>query len=308
MPLTFAPRGSRRLRCVVMMMKVVLKVHHPTLPVRQPAIIENLQHHVEDVRMRLLDLIEQNHRIRPPPNRLGQLPPSSEPTYPGGAPISRATLCFSWYSLRSMRIIACSSSNSDSASARANSVLPTPVGPRKMKLTNRPLRILQPAPRPQHRLSHRRHRLILTHHPFMQIVCPDAAASSSRLPAASTAAHPSSRLTTSAMSSSSTSSFDEALSLGFGDRRFRRAQLLLQRDQGSVLSSTPCSDPPPAAPARSRSLVCSICSRSPRTLAIASFSVFQRACMPVLSAFRSASSFSASPAAPSGGVLVFALS
>ena len=46
--------------------------------------------------------------------------------------MSRATLCFSMYSLMSMRIIACSSSKRNSASARASSVLPTPVGPRKM--------------------------------------------------------------------------------------------------------------------------------------------------------------------------------
>ena len=36
------------------------------------------------------------------------------------------------YSDMSMRIMACSSSNRNSASARASSVLPTPVGPRKM--------------------------------------------------------------------------------------------------------------------------------------------------------------------------------
>ena len=36
------------------------------------------------------------------------------------------------YSLMSMRTIACSSSNRNSASARASSVLPTPVGPRNM--------------------------------------------------------------------------------------------------------------------------------------------------------------------------------
>ena len=36
------------------------------------------------------------------------------------------------YSDMSMRIIASSSSNRNSASARASSVLPTPVGPRKM--------------------------------------------------------------------------------------------------------------------------------------------------------------------------------
>ena len=42
----------------------------------------------------------------------------------------RETVCFSWYSDMSMRIIACSSSNRNSASARASSVFPTPGGPR----------------------------------------------------------------------------------------------------------------------------------------------------------------------------------
>ncbi len=42
----------------------------------------------------------------------------------------RATECFSMYSDMSRRTIACSSSNRNSATARASSVLPTPVGPR----------------------------------------------------------------------------------------------------------------------------------------------------------------------------------
>ena len=46
----------------------------------------------------------------------------------------RDTVCFSWYSDMSIRTIACSSSNRNSASARASSVLPTPVGPRNRKL------------------------------------------------------------------------------------------------------------------------------------------------------------------------------
>src|SRR5579863_9061761 len=52
--------------------------------------------------------------------------------YPGGAPTRRETVCFSMYSLMSSRIIERSSSKSSSASARASSVFPTPVGPRKM--------------------------------------------------------------------------------------------------------------------------------------------------------------------------------
>ena len=50
--------------------------------------------------------------------------------------MSRATACFSMYSLMSMRTIAWSESNRNSASAFAVSVLPTPVGPRK---TNEPM-------------------------------------------------------------------------------------------------------------------------------------------------------------------------
>src|SRR6266446_4690934 len=46
--------------------------------------------------------------------------------------MSRETLCFSMYSLMSMRIISFSSSKRNSASARASSVFPTPVGPRKI--------------------------------------------------------------------------------------------------------------------------------------------------------------------------------
>src|SRR5213079_628980 len=44
----------------------------------------------------------------------------------------RATACFSMYSDMSSRTMAFSSSNRKSASARAVSVFPTPVGPRKM--------------------------------------------------------------------------------------------------------------------------------------------------------------------------------
>ncbi|KAA6428910.1 MAG: hypothetical protein FRX49_01020 [Trebouxia sp. A1-2] len=61
-------------------------------------------------------------------------PPSSCPTYPGGAPISLLTVCFSMYSPMSIRTIIFSSSNMRAARALASSVLPTPVGPRNRKL------------------------------------------------------------------------------------------------------------------------------------------------------------------------------
>ena len=63
-------------------------------------------------------------------------PPSSYPTYPGGAPTSLDTENFSMYSDISIRTILDSSSNSCCANALATSVLPTPVGPRNMKEPN----------------------------------------------------------------------------------------------------------------------------------------------------------------------------
>src|SRR5688572_15499295 len=69
--------------------------------------------------------------------------------------MSRATVCFSMYSLMSMRTIAVSSSNKNSASARANSVFPTPVGPRKNERPDGAIRVLQAAARAPHRVSNR---------------------------------------------------------------------------------------------------------------------------------------------------------
>ena len=59
--------------------------------------------------------------------------------------MSRATLCRSPYSDISSRTMLSSSLNKNSASALLNSVLPTPVGPRKMKLPKGRLGSLRPA-------------------------------------------------------------------------------------------------------------------------------------------------------------------
>ena len=72
-------------------------------------------------------------------------PPSSWPTYPGGEPISLVTECFSMYSDMSKRISAWSLPKRKFASARASSVLPTPVGPRNTKLPTGRFGFLSPA-------------------------------------------------------------------------------------------------------------------------------------------------------------------
>ena len=51
----------------------VLEVHGPALAIGQAAIVEHLQQHVEDLRIGLLDLVEQHHGIRAAAHGLGQL-------------------------------------------------------------------------------------------------------------------------------------------------------------------------------------------------------------------------------------------
>src|SRR5660398_319802 len=99
-------------------------------PLYSSAASDVYKRQVEHLRVRLLDLVEQQHGVRPTPHRLGELATFLVADVAGGAPTSRVTECFSEYSDMSIRTIARSSSNRKSASAFASSVLPTPVGPR----------------------------------------------------------------------------------------------------------------------------------------------------------------------------------
>ena len=51
----------------------VAKIDRTTVTVGQPAVIEHLQQHVEYIRVRLLDLVEQDHRIGSTPHGFGQV-------------------------------------------------------------------------------------------------------------------------------------------------------------------------------------------------------------------------------------------
>ena len=54
----------------------VLEGHCAPLAVRHPPIIQDLEQHVEDICMRFLHLIQQDHRIRPTP--AGITPPVAD--------------------------------------------------------------------------------------------------------------------------------------------------------------------------------------------------------------------------------------
>src|SRR4028118_1765401 len=51
----------------------VFEIYRVTLSIGNATIIEDLQHHVEDIGMRFLDFVEENHRIRTPTDRFCKL-------------------------------------------------------------------------------------------------------------------------------------------------------------------------------------------------------------------------------------------
>jgi hypothetical protein len=63
-----------------MMMTVFLKLIHSALGIGQAAVVENLEEDVEDFRMRLLYLVEEDDRVRSVAHRFGEGEPFSKPT------------------------------------------------------------------------------------------------------------------------------------------------------------------------------------------------------------------------------------
>ena len=51
----------------------VLEVDRPPFPVGEPPVVEQLQHDVEHLGVRLLDLVEEHDGVGPAPHRFGQL-------------------------------------------------------------------------------------------------------------------------------------------------------------------------------------------------------------------------------------------
>ena len=74
------------------------------------------------------------------------------------------------YSLMSIRVIARSSSNRNSARARASSVLPTPVGPRNRNEPSGRLRVAEARRAPADGVGHGLDRLVLADDPAVEAV------------------------------------------------------------------------------------------------------------------------------------------
>src|SRR5271157_4775472 len=61
----------------------VLEIHAPPLGIGKPALVEYLQKYIEYIAVRFFYFVEEYHRVRPPPHRLGELPPFFVPDIAG---------------------------------------------------------------------------------------------------------------------------------------------------------------------------------------------------------------------------------
>ncbi len=111
----------------------VLEVDGPPLAVGQSPIIEQLQQNVEDIVMGFFDFIEKDHAVRTAADRFRELSSFFEPDIAGRRAQEPGHgvlfLVFRHVDADHGPFIV----ERNSARARASSVLPTPVGPRKMK-------------------------------------------------------------------------------------------------------------------------------------------------------------------------------
>ena len=108
------------------------EVDGAALTVGEASVVEHLEQEVVDVGVGLFDLVEEDDRVGPAADRLGQLAAlfvadvagrrADEPAAPRTSPCTRSCRCAPSRARRQRGY---------SASARASSVLPTPVGPRK---------------------------------------------------------------------------------------------------------------------------------------------------------------------------------
>ena len=200
-------------------------------------------------------------------------------------------MCFSMYSDMSRRTMLASSSNRNSANARPNSVLPTPVGPRKM---NEPMGRLGSLSPDRARTTASATADTASSWPMSRLCrCSPRCSSFSRSPSNSLdTGTPVQRDTTSAMSSSSTSSLSRT-----PPSSVLRPSSCLASSPSSWLS-LPYLSSAKRLRSYSRSAcsmarrVSSISSLSLRSRAMASFSISQRALSLLASSLRLASSFS----------------
>ena len=141
----------------------VPEVDRASLAVRQATVVEDLEEHVEHLRVGLLDLVEEDDRVGPAPHGLGELPPFLEAHVPRRRP-DQAGYGVLLHVLRHV--------DADHGPLVVEEELGQGPGRLGLSHTGRPeederahgtIRILKPGPGPAHGVRHRRHRLGLAH-------------------------------------------------------------------------------------------------------------------------------------------------
>ena len=146
----------------------VFEIDGPPLSVREPTVIEHLQQHVEDVVMRLFDLIKQHHAVRPAPDRFAELAAFFVADISGRrADEPRDGVLFHVFAHVDAhhRIFVVKQKFRECASQLG---LANAGRPHEDERADRPVRVLQAAARATHRIGHRGDGLTLSHHALSQ--------------------------------------------------------------------------------------------------------------------------------------------
>ena len=148
----------------------VLEVDGAALGVGQPAVVEDLQQDVEDVGVRLLDLVEQEHGVGPPAHRLGQLTRLLVADVTGrGAdqPADRVPLLELGHVEADHRVLV----TEQRLGERARELgLPDSGGPEEEEAADRAIRVAEAGAGAAHSLGDRRHGLVLADNPLVQLL------------------------------------------------------------------------------------------------------------------------------------------
>ena len=148
----------------------VPEVDSAALTVGQAAVVEQLEQDVEHVRVRLLDLVQEDDRVRPPADRLGELATllvahvaRRRADQPGHGV---ALLVFRHVETGQGLLVVEEELGQRPCQLR----LPHPRGPEEDEGPDRPVGVREPGPRAAHRAGDRVDRLVLAHHPPVQAV------------------------------------------------------------------------------------------------------------------------------------------
>ena len=146
----------------------VLEVDRPALAVGQAAVVEDLEQDVEDVRVGLLDLVEQDDLVRPAADRLGQLAALVVADVAGrraDQPRHGELLHVLAHVDPDHRVLVVEQELGQGARQLG---LADAGRAEEQERADRPARVLEPGARPADRVGHGLDRLVLADHPLVQ--------------------------------------------------------------------------------------------------------------------------------------------